>query len=85
MSQPGAGPFTDPACTCPHEEQSLGRLDGISMGRGIVRLSTTPDCPIHDACQRYTAENRRIISNGAWLYCPIHRTRDCPPRPGRTA
>lgn len=74
------GPHTDPDCTCPHGEEALGVLHGVNMGRGIVRLSTTPGCPAHAACQRYTAENRSIYDNGAWLYCPVHGTTDCPPR-----
>lgn len=65
-------------CTCPYGERSLGRLYGISMGRGTVRLSTTPKCPVHDACQGYTAAVRARRRNGSWLYCPIHRTKDCP-------
>jgi hypothetical protein len=35
-------------CPCPKGEQPLGRLYGISMGRGVVRLTTTSDCPIHN-------------------------------------
>ena len=34
-------------CTCPKAERPLGRLYGISMGRGTVRLSTDPACPVH--------------------------------------
>lgn len=64
-------------CTCPHEEQNLGRLHGVSMGRGTVRMSTTPGCPVHDACQGYTAEIRKGQRWGAY-WCPIHEVRDCP-------
>ena len=65
-------------CTCPHGERSLGVLGGINMGRGIVRLSTTSGCPVHDSCQGYTASIRAHKWNGLRLYCPIHRTKDCP-------
>jgi len=34
-------------CTCHYEIQSLGRLYGIGMGKGWVRLSTDPSCPHH--------------------------------------
>lgn len=34
-------------CTCPVEYKSLGRLYGISMGKGWVRLRDDPDCPHH--------------------------------------
>lgn len=75
------GPFTDPSCTCPHGDAPGGRLYGIDLPRGIARLSTTPGCPEHDSCQRYTAENRAIYgADGRWLYCPIHGTTDCPRR-----
>lgn len=37
----------DKSCTCPKAEKELGRLYGISMGRGVVRLSDDPDCPEH--------------------------------------
>ncbi len=35
-------------CLCLRGERPLGRLYGISMGRGVVRLTTAPDCPIHN-------------------------------------
>jgi hypothetical protein len=34
-------------CTCPHAYKSLGKLYGISMGKGWVRLIDDPDCPEH--------------------------------------
>jgi hypothetical protein len=70
----------DPDCTCPCGERSYGALNGIPMGWGTVRLSTAPGCPVHDTCQRYTAENRSLYPNGRWLYCPLHGTTSCPPR-----
>lgn len=41
-------------CTCPTEWKGLGRLYGVSMGKGWVRMSTDPNCPHH-----VEAENRR--------------------------
>lgn len=35
------------ACTCPYEWKSYGRLYGISMGKGWVRMDTHPACPAH--------------------------------------
>lgn len=37
----------DPNCICPRAIRSLGRLYGISMGKGWVRLDTDPKCPVH--------------------------------------
>jgi len=34
-------------CPCPHEYKSLGRLYGISFGKGWVRTGTAPNCPHH--------------------------------------
>jgi hypothetical protein len=36
-----------PGCTCPTEWRSYGRLYGISMGEGWVRVTTDPACPDH--------------------------------------
>lgn len=36
-----------PGCTCPHAWKSLGRLDGLSMGNGWVRLLDVKTCPEH--------------------------------------
>jgi hypothetical protein len=41
MSDPWAG------CICPFEIKELGRLHGVSMGKGRVRVSTSPSCPVH--------------------------------------
>ena len=70
-------------CTCPHGERALGVLYHINMGRGIVRLSTTKDCPEHDTCHQWTKANRARYRVGreAWTigpWCPIHETRNCP-------
>lgn len=40
-------------CICPWGIRSLGKLYGISMGRGWVRLDTTPGCPHHNEIKRY--------------------------------
>lgn len=34
-------------CLCEHAERPLGKLHGINMGRGRVRITTHPDCPYH--------------------------------------
>lgn len=34
-------------CTCKFGERPLGRLYGVSMGKGMVRLTTAKDCPVH--------------------------------------
>jgi len=65
-------------CICPHMEGSLGRLDGISMGRGMLRTSTTVGCPVHDTCQGYTKEVRAARPEWSNPYCPIHGTKNCP-------
>ncbi len=65
-------------CTCPHGEQSLGRLYGVSMGRGTVRLDTTKDCPEHDSCHGWTAKARAGRPSWSNPWCPIHEGRDCP-------
>lgn len=36
-----------PACSCPSAWKSLGRLYGVSCGKGWVRLDTDPKCPYH--------------------------------------
>ena len=40
-------PFRDPDCSCPHAVRNLGRLHGVSMGKGWVRLTDDPSCPLH--------------------------------------
>lgn len=37
-----------PECSCPHGIRSLGRLDGVNMGKGLIRTSLKPGCPVHD-------------------------------------
>lgn len=69
---------TTRSCTCPHGERPLGRLHGINMGRGIVRLSTTPGCPEHDSCHHYTAARRAKEERWGKFWCPIHKTKNCP-------
>jgi hypothetical protein len=34
-------------CTCPYEWRSLGKLYGVSMGKGWVRMSTDAACRHH--------------------------------------
>lgn len=38
---------TPPPCGCPYEWKSLGKLYGISMGEGWVRLGDAPGCAEH--------------------------------------
>lgn len=69
-------------CICPTAVRSLGRLHGVSMGRGTVRLATTAGCLEHDACHGWTQRRRaayastRPWSVGPW--CPLHGGKDCP-------
>lgn len=66
------------SCTCPFAWQQLGRLYGISMGPGWVRLKDTPGCPVHDSCHGWTAERRAGRPSWSNPWCPIHQTRNCP-------
>ena len=65
-------------CACPHKVQSLGRLYGINMGKGVVCTGTTPGCPEHDSCHGWTKARR--AAQPAWSnpWCPLHETRNCP-------
>jgi hypothetical protein len=40
-------PPRQPGCTCPYQWKGLGRLYGISMGEGWVRMRDDPACPVH--------------------------------------
>ena len=66
------------SCLCAFEVRSLGVLADIHMGHAPVRIGTHPRCPVHALCQHYTKQVRAERSNGAWLYCNVHRTKDCP-------
>jgi hypothetical protein len=57
---------------------SYGQLDGYDMGRGMVRISTTPGCPVHDSCQGFTKAYRATRPEWSDPYCVIHGTSDCP-------
>jgi hypothetical protein len=37
----------DDRCTCEYAWKAYGRLYGISMGDGWVRMTTEPGCPHH--------------------------------------
>lgn len=65
-------------CTCPHGERGLGKLHGVNMGRGMVRLATTPGCPEHDCCHHFTAAYRAEHERWGKHWCPKHTTKDCP-------
>jgi hypothetical protein len=36
-------------CPCPHEWKGYGRLYGVSMGKGWVRMADAPECEAHCA------------------------------------
>lgn len=40
--------WRDRGCTCEFAMRPLGRLHGVNMGRGPVRLRTAQDCPTHN-------------------------------------
>ncbi len=67
-------------CTCRREERPLGRWPGtnIDMGRRIVRLGTTPNCPVHDSCRGFTKANRAARPSWSNPYCPKHPKTPCP-------
>jgi hypothetical protein len=48
-------------CPCAYEWKSLGRLHGVSMGMGWVRVSTVPECRHHgaEAERRWRSGRRR--------------------------
>lgn len=58
--------------------QSLGRWEGVDMGRALLRTTTTKNCPVHDACHGYTKKYRAGLPEWSNPYCPIHGTRNCP-------
>lgn len=64
-------------CKCDYSYIGLGRLHGMDMGKGWVRITTHPACPHHSLCQGYTADVRAKRWNGKHLYCPVHRTKGC--------
>ncbi len=69
---------TDPKCTCPHKEASLGRLHGVNLGRGVVRTGTTPDCPTHDTCRGFTKAYRAAQPRWSNPWCSKHPRKACP-------
>jgi hypothetical protein len=46
-NSPRIGRPEAPNCTCPYEYKGLGRLYGVSMGKGWVRMTDEPNCPDH--------------------------------------
>jgi len=34
-------------CTCTWQFKGTGRLYGVDLGKGWVRMTTGPDCPVH--------------------------------------
>lgn len=69
-------------CKCDYAVRSLGRVDGINMGKGWVRMTTHPACPEHALCQGYTKASEAAYTRdhpwsiGRW--CPVHKNRGCP-------
>lgn len=39
--------YGDLKCRCDFAYKGLGRLHGVDMGKGWVRITTHPDCPHH--------------------------------------
>lgn len=74
---PTRKPFDD-RCRCDFDYRSLGKLHGINMGKGWVRITTHPKCPVHSLCRHFTKQVRAEASNGRYLYCNVHATKDCP-------
>lgn len=64
-------------CLCDFSWIGMGRLHGIDMGKGWVRITTHPKCPQHALCRGYTAGVRAKRDNGRYLNCPVHRTKNC--------
>lgn len=69
-------------CTCRHAEASLGRLHGVSMGRGTVRIGTTPGCPEHDTCRGFTKGYRAEQPSWSNPWRPKHPKTPCPASSG---
>lgn len=57
----------------------IGRFYGVDMGRGIVRIGTTPNCPRHDACRGFTKALRATRPSWSNPWCPKHPKGPCPP------
>lgn len=55
----------EPMCKCDHAIRSLGRVDGINMGKGWVRITTHPYCPQHGT-KAEAARKAKLKSKG-WL------------------
>lgn len=70
------------SCRCDSAWKSLGRLHGVDMGKGWVRMNTHPDCLHHAKCRGFTDTIRAKGPSwwGRHLYCPVHKTKNCPMR-----
>lgn len=69
-------------CRCDQAWKPLGRLHGVSMGHGWVRMNTHPNCLHHSKCHGFT-DTLRAKGPSWWgrhLYCPVHKTKNCPKR-----
>lgn len=47
-------------CKCEYAWKGLGMLEGINMGKGWVRITTHPHCPVHgDKAQAHFKKHGR--------------------------
>ncbi len=53
-----------PMCKCAHAIRSLGRQDGINMGKGWVRITTHPECAHHGT--KAEAERKARQKSKGW-------------------
>lgn len=65
-------------CLCDYALRPLGILHGVNMGMGRVRITTHPQCPAHSLCRHFTKDARAERRYGEWLWCPVHKKKDCP-------
>ena len=69
-------------CKCDHAWKGTGSPHGMQMGKGWVRMTTHPKCPVHALCQGYTRAIEAAYkkdhpwSIGRW--CPVHKNKGCP-------
>lgn len=49
-------------CKCDYAWRGLGRLHGINMGNGWVRITTHPDCPTHVHAYRCRRCSRKFLT-----------------------
>lgn len=55
-------------CKCEHAKRPLGRLHGVNMGKGWVRITTHPDCRYHGTAaekERAKRTKQRRLNDGS--------------------